>query len=193
MLERIITDQKKLRFKYKLPTLESRAKYPENEYELILQNMAKENNTVIRSKDEHVRFFDTYKMANAIYNDEIHSIFIDIKRGSKNDYGKSLVTLEHELIHSYQEINENRMPIELREYEAYVSTMNMPKFKEMPGEIEFILFSFCIGVSTNIWYQQNKDNGKGPLEPVWRNPEYFLKNIDGFSDEDIKTYKNSRS
>jgi hypothetical protein len=188
MLDRLIIDQKILRTKYNLPSLESRKEYSFAEYERILYEIAEKNNVIIRDKNEHVRFFEKY-MANASYDEDLHSIFIDMKRNTDNEYGKSLITLEHELIHAEQEIHGKGMPIELMEYEAYVASMNMPKFKDAPGDIEPVLFSFCIGVSTNIWYAQNKEGEKGFTEPIWRNPEYFLKNIDHISDEEIEIYK----
>lgn len=188
MLERLITDQKILRAKYNLPTIESRTEYPFAEYERLLYEMAAKNNVTIRDKDEHVRFFENY-MASALYDDDLHAVFVGMERDTEKKYGKSLVTLEHELIHGEQEVHAKTMPIELQEYEAYVASMNMPKFKNMPEEIESVLFSFSIGVSTNIWYAQNKENGKGPIEPVWRDPVYFLKHVDNMNDEDIEAYK----
>lgn len=188
MLERIITDQKVLRAKYNLPPLESRHEYPASEYEKLLLEIARKNNVTIRDKSEHVRFFEKY-MANACYDEDLHAVFIDMRKGTDDNYGKKLVTLEHELIHAEQEIHEKSMPVELREYEAYVASMNMPKFKEMPEEIEFVLFSFCIGVSTNIWYAQQKEESREPAEPIWRDPAYFLKNVDNISEEVIAAYK----
>ena len=188
MLERLITDQKILRAKYNLPALESRAQYPVSEYEKLLHRMAEANNVTIRSTDEHVRFFDEY-MASASYDHDLHSVFVDMEKNSEGKYWDGLVTLEHELIHAEQNVHNTGMPVELREYEAYVATMNMPKFKDMSEEIEFVMFSFCIGVSTNIWYAQNEKSGKGPVEPVWRDPAYFLKNVDSVSDEDIESYR----
>lgn len=47
-------------------------------------------------------------------------------------------------------------------------------------------------VEENFTAPQNVKEGlkpEGDLKPPWKNPEYFLKNVDGISDEDIENYK----
>lgn len=194
MVERLIEDQKIIRAKYNLPNKHIQFDTP-TEYEILLRDIAQKNNVEIRSTSECGTFFQE-NSAGGVYFGDSNNIGLDLKRNERSSYEKSLGALEHELVHSEQQARYPDMPTELMEYEAYLAAnINVEKFKEHPEDIEPILFSFFIGGSTRFWYKDiNKENAKKSLpeiKPIWNDPEYFLKNIDNISQNEIDEYKKS--
>ncbi len=193
MGKRLVEDQKILRAKYNLPSRNLLHDSPA-EYEQLLNEIAKKNNVVINDKSECGRFFQEHPFANGAYMDDSNSVAVGIDRNDSSLYKKGLATLEHELIHSEQEALYENMPIELREYEAYIAAnINVHLLKESsPEDIETVL-NFFIGGSVNIWYKQlnekNKNESKPLIEPKWDDPVFFLKNIDKVGQNVIDAYR----
>jgi hypothetical protein len=187
MPDRLIEDQKIIREKYHLPPRDIRFETP-SEYEYFLLEMAKKNNVLIKDKSECGRFFEKFSAAGA-YMEDSHAAVIALNRNEEKSYKKGLGVLEHELIHAEQS-HQSGMPIELREYEAYVAGLNMQLLKERPEDIETILFSFFIWGSVAHWYREQKEVwGLTEFKPVWDDPDFFLVNIDGFTKEEVEEYK----
>ncbi len=196
MAERLIEDQKIIRAKYNLPDRIMRA-YSSAEYERILKEMARGSSTNIRDKSECSKFFEKYPIAGAVHMGDEKSVFIGIDRANQKSYLRGLGVLEHELIHAEQEKRYKNMPIELKEYEAYVADLNPDFIKSNSGEIEFLIFDFFVAGSVNAWYKQLNEKAKErsypEVRPVWEDPEFFLKNIDNINQDDIDNYKRSNN
>jgi hypothetical protein len=191
MADRLIEDQKIIRGKYNLPPRDARSTSP-SEYEHLLKNIAKKNGSSIRDKSERSRFFERHAFAGASYDKDGRNIFVGIDRNNLQYYIKGLGDLEHEIIHSEQDARYKGMPIELSEYEAYIAGLKVEVAKESPETIEDMI-AFFIGGSVNTWYAQEneilKAKSEPEIQPVWKNPEYFLKNIDNIDQEDIDAYR----
>ncbi len=190
MADRIIEDQKIIRAKYHLPPREVMFDSP-TEYEHALKEMAQKNNVTIKDKSECGRFFDTY-FASGFYTDTTHSAVVGINRNDGNSYARGLGVLEHELIHAEQHVHQKNMPVELMEYEAYVAGLNTRIVKERPEDIEFMVFGFLILGSVKVWYKQLNEGiepgAVSMINPVWDDPVFFLKNVDGVDQNDIDLY-----
>jgi hypothetical protein len=192
MPERLILDQKIIRARYKLPERKAAFTTP-TEYEHFLKARAEQLGVTIKDKSECGTFFGENPMVGGIHFEEDKVIGLGIKKDSRDEYAKTLGTLEHELIHAEQFQASPRMPIELKEYEAYIAGINAKVVTEGdPQGIEWAIFDFYIGSSVNFWYDDKNQNRK-PEEPeatpVWNNPEYFLNNIDKVDHKVIEAYK----
>lgn len=121
------------------------------------------------------------------------SVFVGVDKNSHKRYASDLASLEHEIIHSEQNARYKNMPIELEEYEAYVANLSPAFIKEYPNEIESIVFEYFIGGSVRNYYKRSNEEAKSKslpeLVPVWKDPEFFLKNIDHIEQLDIDEYK----
>jgi hypothetical protein len=170
MIDRLTKDKEIIRAKYGLPSI----KLPPAEYERTLRSMAKELGVPIRPKAELERFFKE-KVAGAIYRDETNEIYADVDRESRRAYMSSINNLEHELIHSIQQKRFPSMPIEAMEYEAYVAGGNMEYLRRHPDQIDSTLFNYFIGSSVNFYYREKSEKTGRKVEPIWNNPEYFLR------------------
>ena len=152
MPERLINDHQIIRQKYKLPSRDAKFTNP-SEYEHELRRIAKENDIDLRSKVEYSRFFEEYS-AGAFHDTNIgrgNTVVADINRNEElSKYFGSLPDLEHELIHGLQEEYSPGMPIELREYEAYVGTISIKRLVQNKDDIEKILFGYFIKNSVDI-------------------------------------------
>jgi hypothetical protein len=195
IIERLIEDKKIIRSKYNLPAIEIRRDSP-SEYEHLLNEIAKTNNVTIKDKSECGRFFEENNHTNAVYLEDSNSIGIRMNRNDIGEYSKSLGILEHELIHSEQEKFYKDMPIELKEYEAYLAAnINLNELKKIPENIEPEL-GLCISSSVDSWYRhenKKRESKKLPLiEIKWDDPVYFLRNIDNVSDDKIEEYLNKK-
>lgn len=180
MLERLSSDQEIIRAKYNLPTWG----LPPAEFERSLMQIAHSLGVRIQPKSECGKFFEENPFAGAVHFGD-GKIGIDIDRADINTYLKSLGVLEHELIHAIQNHKSRSMPIELMEYEAYVSGANIEYLKNNPDAINAILFNFLIGSSVNIYYKLESEERGEKVAPVWNNPEYFLKK-DGIEFDSIE-------
>ena len=183
LMERLETDKKIVRAKYQLPNPYSSP----SEFERALMQKAKQLDIRIKPKSECGSFFKENEFARAVHSDENHEIGIDINRSELGQYYSDLNALEHELVHGEQDKYAPRMPIELKEYEAYLANSNLDFLKENPELVDEIFFNFFIGVSTNIHYRLLSEQRGEKVIPVWDNAEYFLKK-DGISPEIIAKY-----
>ncbi len=170
MLERLSTDQETIRAKYNLPSWN----LSPSEFERALMQIAQSVNVKIKSKSECGKFFEENPFAGAVHFDE-GQIGTDIDRTDRSVYLRSLDTLEHELVHAMQHRQSQRMPIELMEYEAYVSNSNLEFLKEHPEEVNNIFFNFFVGSSVNMHYHLERERRGEKVSPEWNNPEYFLR------------------
>ena len=162
--DRIIEDQKVIRTKYSLPSLESRSNL--TEYERSLLEIAKSTGVIIKSKSECGKFFEDYPYAGGVHFGEEKKVGVDINRTSFESYAKSLVILEHELIHALQKKHSPQMPIELMEYEAYIAGGNNTYIKEHP-QIARLVFDSLIGASVRHWYNQTSEERGEEVTPTW--------------------------
>jgi len=186
LINRLKTDQQIIRAKYGLPDREFKFANP-SEYERYLKELARLNNVPIRNKSECGDFFEKYR-ASGVFFEKDKTIGSNIDRSSLNKYTDSLVTLEHETIHSLQDKFYPSMPIEVREYEAYVANWNINFLEENFEEMD-VIFGFQVGESVRFWYREEGEGKEGKKDPEWDRPEYFLLNIDGISKEKIDNYK----
>ncbi len=145
IFDRIATDQAIIRQKYGLPVREKMIESLPN-YERFLLDLAKKKGVALRSsgefsglpKEEHptMTLLGNYQ-----------AIVGDIKKTSVKEYLRSLVMLEHEIIHVLQG---DGMPIELSEYEAYVAVLSPDYLREHPGNL-VNLFGIKIHGSVEFW------------------------------------------
>jgi hypothetical protein len=176
--ERIALDQKIIRNKYLLPAFELMYQSP-TEYERLLYERAAKDGVKIRDKSDCGTYFIDNPNADGAFFEEQNQIGSRVDRESKESYTESLSTIEHEFIHSQQMIKSPSMPIELKEYEAYIAGVNLNTIKD-PESAE-MLFSFFIGGSVDYWYRdKNKERqaSEPEIKAVYKDPEYFLKNVD---------------
>lgn len=185
MLKLLTLEQKKLREKYSLPPIDWVLDNP-TEYERFLKEKAKKNRTHIRDRLDCGKYFKENFSTEGVFSYESNSIGVDINRTDLKNYCKSIKILEHEVIHSLQAIKYPRMPIEISEYEAYVANENLRENYE--DEVFFHILGSIDG-----WYEKvNKlmeENSSETIVPEWRDPEYFLRNVDKIDEEDIENYK----
>lgn len=186
MGDRLVEDAKFIIAKYGLPLSAG----PLSEIEQNLRKMAQKNKVDIRNKSDCGRFFDEYPYAAGVSFGE--SVGVDIDKNDSNEYWKGLLGLRHELIHSMQAKKYPGMPTEVREYEAYIAgDLNAEYFKKHPENIEEIL-GWYMNASVSHWYRainKKKRQNSIKITPEWDNPEFFLRNVDKVSDEEIERYK----
>jgi len=185
IVDRLIEDQKVIRTKYGLPALDIRYNMPA-EYERSLKDLAKKYKVDIRSTLEYGKYFKENPSSDAVYSKEPArgDVFSDINKKDLNSYLSSLKSVEHELIHAMQEIKFPRMPIELSEYEAYIGSMNLETFQEHPENVD-PFFEYFICGSVREWYDSMSKEKEQNVSPEWEDPEFFLKNVDKISSQEI--------
>ena len=180
-------DQARVRARYGLLTRDY--KYENRgEYERYLRELAEVNGVDIRSRSDCGNFFEKNTMAGGVSLDYQSILGIDMVKENSESYTRSLNTFEHELIHALQDKYYPSMPIEVKEYEAYVANWNIDRLR---SDVEVLKTAFEMGVSSSVgqWYREQSESAGKNIAPVWKNPEYFLKNIDGVSEEAIQKYK----
>lgn len=178
LAKRILHDQEVLRQRYGLPDIRLRSERPAF-YEAVLRRIAKQRGVIVRSKSDSGDFFDEFDAIATFSKENDLTITVDIDRGSLESYISGLKDLEHEIIHALQSDSDN-MPIEVREYEAYIATVD-PKFIDALVEFDSLeeYFSDVIGGSVNAHYAQLSSKAGGKVAPHWDNPDYFLQRVDG--------------
>ncbi|PJE75612.1 hypothetical protein COV04_04270 [Candidatus Uhrbacteria bacterium CG10_big_fil_rev_8_21_14_0_10_48_11] len=181
MVERLQEDQKILRSKYRLPSQD----LPPAEFQRALKRIAKSIATRIKPTSEFGKFFKEYPIADAVHFENDRQIGVDINRDDLREYRRSLSRLEHELIHGLQNQGAPSMPIELKEYEAYVANMNVDYMKAHPEDIDDILFGALVGASVDLYYQYESQKMGKEILPEWNNPAFFLGR-DGIDPSKIK-------
>jgi hypothetical protein len=144
-----------LRDKYNLPDVRAVArgeKSPEQYYNELISLSESEGVGVSYDLEEFAEINNLPEGCTGMYSDDIDN---RIHLASTFDRTKppSIIILEHELVHALQYKREKEMPIEKKEYEAYlIASGNMgilenPKFRDM-------LFSLMI-MSSTYFYEQN--------------------------------------
>lgn len=193
IVERLITDQKIFRTKYHLPF--KTEGFGITNYDRFLRNIAEENNVLIRSTSDCGNFFDKHPDAGGVYFKEVNQIGVDIDTSSNESYGKSLITMEHELIHALQHKYYPRMPIEIREYEAYIAGGNFDFLKDdtdAEGVLSIFFSNYLLG-SINHWYKEENEKKGIEIKPEWDSPYYFLEKVDKLDPTDIEAIRLSKS
>lgn len=186
LLDRMGEDQIRVREKYGLPSRDYKFANPA-EYERYLRELAEVNGIKIKSKSDCGKFFKQNSSAKAVYSDQDKFIGIDIEKTDMAKYLEGVTSLEHETIHSLQDKHYPGMPIEIMEYEAYVANWDIDYLRS--NDAVAMIFGYNVGGSVNQWYRERNEKFNENITPVWKNPEYFLKNIDGVSEEAIQKYK----
>lgn len=188
MSKLLTLEQKRLRGKYSLPPIDWVLDNP-TEYERFLKEKAKKNRTRIRNCLDCSYYFKKNLSTEGVFFPHSNTIGVDMYRTYRTDsknYFTSIETLEHEVIHSLQEIKYPRMPIEIFEYEAYVASENFKEGDE--NEIFVDILKNVEGCYEKV-NEQMGENSSETIVPEWRNPEYFLRNVDKIDEEDIENYK----
>lgn len=191
MAERLIADVEIIRAKYQLPQRDMRYQNP-SEYERLLREKAEEIGVRIIEKSDCGKFFDKNAIVSGVSFDREEKIGISIKREDREQYSESLAVLEHELIHALQDKYSARMPIEQREYEAYLAGANPGWIRNKRENVDPVIFGFMIQNSVDHWYKsmnERREEGEPEIKPVWDSPEYFLSNVDHVDPTQIEAYK----
>ncbi len=116
IIDKIEEDQRIIRQLYGLPPLDM-LRYNPGEFERRLKEIASKNRFQIISKLECGDFFGENPAAGGVFFKDQNKIGVDIDRsGTKGDYIRSLITLEHELVHALQSLRYPQMPLEIMEY-----------------------------------------------------------------------------
>jgi hypothetical protein len=172
ILRRLEEDNQIIRRKYDLPPIQMLKDNP-REYQRRLEEKAKAIGVTILPKSMCGSFFEEAPMAGAAFISHLESgslddkIGVDIKEETLNDLIRSIINLEHELIHALQAKRYPSMPIEIQEYEAYVSNINLKYLRENPDAIEDVFFDFFLGGSVRTWYKiMNEEASKRGLPTI---------------------------
>ncbi|MGB9883219.1 MAG: hypothetical protein ACPLRN_01750 [Microgenomates group bacterium] len=172
IIQRLRTDRDIVRKKYGLPPLEMLKDNP-REFERSLQEIATGIGVTILPRIACGSFFEEILSAKAVFlsssdtGSENDKIGVDIKDETLAELIKSLLALEHELIHAQQHIRYPQMPLEVTEYEAYVASVNLKALEEDPTLIRDAFFDFFVGGSTRTGYRLlNEDRKRRGLPAV---------------------------
>lgn len=178
LTERLIEDQKVVRAKYGLLDVSMLKNSPE-EYENFLMGMASRNGVKIRDRNDFAGYFDRDGAPAAEYFEGKSKIGVTVFRNEdEGKYIRSLIKLEHELIHSIQEKKYPGMPIELLEYEAFIARANTEMAVDDSENFLPIFFGVTLSSVRGDYEDEYLKAEKGTDSPVWDNPEWFLKNVD---------------
>ena len=175
MVDRLAEDQKVIRAKYHLPAIGEISLL--TDYERYLRQRAEELGVEIRPTSACGDFFKEYPMAGGVSFGNEKRIGMNVVKDDADTYKRSLAILEHELIHALQAKDSPLMPIELKEYEAYIARGNMDYLRTNQRAIEAV-FGLLIGSSVNMWYSSRSKQLQSEIEPEWNNADYFLNKID---------------
>lgn len=172
LLDRFAEDQLIIRQKYGLPSVGVFKNDPA-EYEKRIREAAKKEGIDVINCVEQGKYFKQFPMAEAVSLGG--RIAVDVRNdGILDEYKDGLRALEHEYVHEKQRQQYPDLPPELQEYEAYLIGLDVNKMKGLsPDDRAFVVF--C----TFFWGSVNRIYERIGQEPVWKNPEWFLKNIDG--------------
>lgn len=163
LAERMIEDGHRLRAKYGLPNRE--AMTDPHEYERRLRAIADSLDVPVRGAFECGTFFTENPSAAAVYFEEVRKIGVPIDRSTRQRYGRSLVNLEHEIVHAVQWKESPRMSPEEMEYEAYVACGRNEILRGNPVTVRAV-FSL-IGASVNHWYKDQSEKEGRKIVPAW--------------------------
>lgn len=190
--DRLIMDRKIIREKYHLP--EKRGEL--TDYDRFLKSVAKKEGVKIKNTSDVGSFFKDTQDAAGVYFREMNQIATDINTTTSESYGKSLITLEHELIHALQYKYYPEMPTEIREYEAYVIGISIEGIKEYFDDLESPLFTLLAAPllgSVYFSYKEESERKGIEIKPNWDNPYYFLEKVDKLDPTEIEDVRLNKS
>ena len=187
LLDRLQEDQLAVRAKYKLLDRDYKFVNP-SEYEEYLTELARSNDIEIRPVIEYEKFFAKQNISRATYLEEERTVVNSVDKTTRETYLRGIIQLEHELIHGLQHKYYPEMPIELTEYEAYVASWNIDYLRDHQENLKTV---FNVGLTYSVFadYGDKSEKAGRKIEPVWDNPEYFLKNVDGVGEGAVQKYK----
>lgn len=192
ILDKLVYDKEKIRYKYGLPSIDWIIENP-TEYERFLRDIAKKNNRRIRDRSDCSNYFLKETDVAGAYFYKTKAIGADIDKTDESAYLISLATLEHEIIHSIQDAKFSTLPFEIIEYEAYLANFDLEYYLEEASDFMVLyLFRDVVGDSVIQSYMRSNQirnkYGLEMIEPEWINPEFFLKNVDGIDSKEIEKY-----
>lgn len=170
-VDRLKEDKLSVRSKYHLPPEGMREQEPREYYRRLLR-IAKTNGLKTKPKEWDPEFFLENPGADAKFEPDTMTIVVDLEEESEKKYRKSLHKFEHELVHGLQLSIYPNMPIEVREYEAYVVNAPIKLVEKSSPGLRTGIFGGALIDSVLNWYKR-----QGVI-PGWDNPEWFLRNID---------------
>ncbi|MBD3363331.1 hypothetical protein GF362_06465 [Candidatus Dojkabacteria bacterium] len=163
LIARMVEDHQIIKAKYGLPPRDLLYSDPA-EYRRRLMKVAKNNSISVRAEYELEEWFEE-SGAEGTYSTDSRDVFIDLKRPeSEYEVYKQINNLEHEIIHALQFMRYPRMPIEKKEYEAFLSSnINIKKLEQNPSEI-LLYFWRRVLKSVNMFYKQEEGKARWTLE-----------------------------
>lgn len=170
-IERIKEDKQIVRKKYDLPPEEMRTLDPREYYHSLLQ-IAVRNGLNIKPKDWAAEFFIKNPETDAKFEPDTMTIVYDFDEENIKKIRRSLIKFEHELVHGLQALKYPNMPIEVKEYEAFIINTPVAFIEKSSPSLRPSIFGNSLMVSVMNWYERQEK------EPKWDNPEWFLKNVD---------------
>lgn len=187
LLDRLQEDQLAVRAKYKLLDRDYKFANP-SEYEKYLTELARSNDIEIRPVNEYGKFFAEQNISRAAYLEEERTVVNSVDKTTRETYLRGIIQLEHELIHGLQHKYYPEMPIELAEYEAYVASWNIDYLRDHQENLKTV---FNVGLTYSVFadFDDKSEKLGREIKPIWDSPEYFLRNVDGVSEEAIQKYK----
>jgi hypothetical protein len=155
---RLASDHEAIRVKYQLPS-DDLLRSDEVEYISELKRIATKRGIKILPRSAAKNALSGPMTSGSFYNDTDKTIYLgDQNSDSPN---REVHDLPHELVHALQDLDSPTMPVERREYEAYVQGLNIRKLQGI-ADIENtagILWG-VVSISVNAYYQ-----GEGTTNP----------------------------
>jgi hypothetical protein len=164
LARRMADDHYAIKSKYGLPSREMYLESPRDYYNQLLK-IAEQNNIPVRSGAEYQKFFDENPRAGAVYMDEgggekaivVGHSWID--EGHVTDDLEILRTearkFEHELTHALQDKRYPSMPIEVAEYEAYLTAIDPDIMLTNAETATYKVIGYYVQGSVENWYENN--------------------------------------
>jgi hypothetical protein len=177
LFERLATDQKIIRAKYGLPSIENLPSFRLADYERFLNGLIEKYKVEVRETSDCGAFFEENPDAGGVYFENENKIGVDINRHSGYTYNMSLRMYEHEIVHAIQHRFYPSMPVEIREYEAYLAFMDFSNLRDADSAVNHLLHQGLVE-SVKFWYEDQKERGNIDGSPKWNNPRYFLEHVD---------------
>lgn len=177
LLERIITDHEIIRSKYGLPNRDAAFDDPVW-YENFLHERARQEGVRLADMSDCANLSEESPKIGSAYLGKRRLVACSVDKTSIDEYSRSLLDIEHELIHAMQVSRSPSMPIEAWEYEAYIAGSSMNVLRENPEVIDGLFYEL-IGSSVIINYNRQSAIAGKRIIPVWARPEYFIWFVDG--------------
>lgn len=164
LIPRLIADHYVVRAKYGLPSWEYVVSQPV-EYQHQIEEKCKTEGISLRPTNDLQKFFEKIP-ALAFYSRG--NIFADVLEGTGAELRESVFALEHEYIHALQDKRYPRIPREVSEYEAYITSFNPKGFEKITPEALEVVFNLGIIRSIRL---MNKEKGE---KTVWENSDFWI-------------------